>query len=465
MSCPDVVCLCSMSRAPLYRLLRPLARLLMAAFFRRLRWIGREQLPAEGPVVLVANHPNMLLDGLVLGVSCPRTIHFLGKSTLFAVPGLGWLLRNSGVLPVYRKRDGSATSSNDGTFEACFELLEAGGLIALFPEGTSHSEMKMLSFKTGAARIAMGAAARSRETITVLPCGIWYLDKSRRGSDCLVVYGKPISVEAREYETEEQQREAVRELTATAEDSLRALLIELDDERQARLLELVEGITRGQRDDTLEERYAFARQVIAGYRAFEEEQPEAIADFIAELEEYGQLLDHLDLNPQHVRWRVGRGKAFALFLFNLSRLLLGAAPALAGWLCNLPPATASKLAARALSTDTEEIATNLLLGGMVLFGLWYAALVAAGAVWFGWPGALAALLAPLLGRYGLRYRGILRSFLRGTRVYLLFALGHQVQEGLASRQQQLLDELDRLASQPLGLTPDGSPAAQRPDAQ
>ncbi len=397
--------------------------------------------------MLVANHPNMLIDGLVLGASCRRTIHFLGKSTLFSVPGLAWLLRNGGVLPVYRRRDGSSTDKNDQTFAACFELLESGGVIGIFPEGTSHSELRMLSFKTGAARIALGAAARCNCTIQIVPCGIWYLDKSRRGSDCLVVYGKPIPVTTPDFETEQEQREAVRTLTDAAENSLRALLIELDDERQAWMLELLVGITSGQRDDTsLKDQYEFARQVLEGYRAFEERQPEQIARFVSELEEYGLLLEHLGLKPHQVSWRIGRVTAFALFVFHVVRLIVGAAPALAGWVVTALPTLVNRMLAAVLGQDEEEIATYLLLGGMLTYGLWYAGLAVGAVSGFGWGGLVVLLVGPLLGRYAEHYRVVLRRFVRGIRVYLLFAVGHQVQQSLASRQRRLLAELARMSS-------------------
>ena len=131
-------------------------------------WLGAEQLPADGPVVVVANHTNGLVDGLLLIARLGRYPRFLGKSTLFRILPLKPFLRLAGVVPVYRAADGEGTGRNDQTFARCRELLSRGGVIAIFPEGISHDEAALQPLRSGAAahrarrRVRRARATRDR---------------------------------------------------------------------------------------------------------------------------------------------------------------------------------------------------------------------------------------------------------------------------------------------------------------
>src|SRR5205085_5440816 len=90
----------------------------------------------------------------------PRPVSFLAKSPLFRTPVVSFFVRALDSIPVYRKQDeGADTSRNRETFERAARLLRRGGTIAICPEGASHSEPYLLPLKTGAARIALGAAS------------------------------------------------------------------------------------------------------------------------------------------------------------------------------------------------------------------------------------------------------------------------------------------------------------------
>ena len=94
----------------------------------------------------------------------PRRVSFLAKSPLFRMPVIGSLVRALDSIPVYRRQDeGADTSRNRETFGRSAALLRRGGTLAICPEGASHSEPYLLPLKTGAARIALGAASASAE--------------------------------------------------------------------------------------------------------------------------------------------------------------------------------------------------------------------------------------------------------------------------------------------------------------
>ena len=133
---------------------RWLARAACWVFYRADR-IG--EVPGDGAVLLLPNHPNALLDPAVIWATAGRDVRFLAKSTLFSGP-LGPLIASAGAIPVYRKLDqGVDTSKNAETFTAVSQALAAGDAICIFPEGISHSTGRLEPLRTGAARMALAA--------------------------------------------------------------------------------------------------------------------------------------------------------------------------------------------------------------------------------------------------------------------------------------------------------------------
>lgn len=135
-------------------ILGPIARLIY-----RPRVRGRANLPESGPVILAMNH-RAVLDTAVVALVSSRPVHFLGKAEYFTAPGLkGWamarFLTGLGYVPVER---GSARAGL-AALEAGSNVLEAGGVFAIYPEGTRSKDGRLYRGHTGVATLALTTGA------------------------------------------------------------------------------------------------------------------------------------------------------------------------------------------------------------------------------------------------------------------------------------------------------------------
>src|SRR2546425_13044320 len=111
------------------------------------------------------------------------------------MPVIGFFCRAFDAIPVHRRQDvGSDPSQNRETFDAARAVLARGGAIAIFPEGQSHSDPKLRPLKTGAARIAFGAAVGLAQSspVRMVPAGLYYRAKRTFRSAALLHFGEPV---------------------------------------------------------------------------------------------------------------------------------------------------------------------------------------------------------------------------------------------------------------------------------
>jgi len=130
----------------------------IAALWFRFRSVGRENVPADGPVLLVSNHQSHL-DPVLVGIACPRQMRFLARHSLFFWP-LSWLIRSLGAVPIDRERGGL------GGIKATLQLLKENEAVLAFPEGTRTRDGQLQSFMPGFCALARRSGA------TIVPVAI-----------------------------------------------------------------------------------------------------------------------------------------------------------------------------------------------------------------------------------------------------------------------------------------------------
>ena len=223
----------------LYALLMWMARIALRWYYREVQVIGAERVPLDVPMLVVANHPNALMDPMLVGTAMPRRLTFTGKATLFDKPLLPLLLRSVGVVPLRRASDEAARRAAGGAadpqrnieaFKAIVGALVARRAVLIFPEGKSHDEPGMSPLKTGTARIALQATEAGVKDLVVLPVGLVFEDKSEPRTRVLVEVGKPLRIA--EWRPPHAGG-ATEELTAEIDRRLRDVTVNFRDMEQA----------------------------------------------------------------------------------------------------------------------------------------------------------------------------------------------------------------------------------------
>lgn len=223
----------------LYRLLKLIVGLSIRIYYREIRVINQEQLDQEGPIILIANHPNTLMDAWILGYINRRRVHYMAKATFFSSPFKRKLLGALGMIPINRKSDGTTKGvKNSDSFEACYQLLEDGHILVVFPEGTSFMERKLREIKTGTARIALEVEARNlgKLGVNVIPVGLNYMSADRFRGRVMIHVGKPISVAPFLEEYTKNQGIAAKKLTEKFRSELSRVFVTMEDENKEKLV-------------------------------------------------------------------------------------------------------------------------------------------------------------------------------------------------------------------------------------
>ncbi len=170
---------------------------------------GYERLEKEEGAMVLANHQSFL-DPLLVGLPFRRPVSFLARENLFNVPVVGWVLKNTHVMPI--NQEAASTASLRQTISK----LQHGFLVGIFPEGTRTLTGELGEVKPGFAAI-IRRAKRPIYPVGIagayqaLPYGGWFLKPTR----VRVVFGDPITVEELESFSNRDQDGALCALVQT----------------------------------------------------------------------------------------------------------------------------------------------------------------------------------------------------------------------------------------------------------
>ncbi len=326
-----------------YRLWHGLAA---RSYFDRITVRYPERLPEDGPCLYVALHRNGAVDGFVYRQAVPRAVFLISSQ-----------LRRSFLarcffcgIAVTRRGDAGDRSENAAALRECVQLLADGGVLVVFPEGTSSLGPRHLPFRNGAASIALEALGR-QVPLRIVPLGIHYEQAWAFRSRVEVVVGEPIATTLPEDLSDSGRlREMKRRLT-TALELVGANFPSAAAQEEAGRLACTAAL-------------APSRSFFTSLKSLESGVPESLAAQGRELE------------SRLAGCRALRYQGVALFpevswWQDTWRLLLAGPVVLAGGLVNLPPLLAGYLAAHRRADGPNVIALWRLLAGLPVALLWW----------------------------------------------------------------------------------------------
>lgn len=368
----------------LYNLLKLLFRITFRFFFRKTFRLHADRFPEKGPLIICANHPGAFLDPIVIAASTKRRIYFLAKAAVFKGAFAKWLLPKFNMIPVYRKQDDpTQMHKNDETFSKCYEHLLRGDAILIFPEGVSQLERKLNEIKTGAARIALGAAALSefKQEVKIQCIGINYDDPNLFRQDVLLSYSEPIVVNDYQKQYSENQKDAVSEVTNEIRSRLMAEVVHIEHEEADGITRQIENLYRanliGDKIETAElkkRELEMVKNISLAVKHFLHTDRSKVEKVVNNIKSYFWKLEELGFSDKLVRSGRKEDSRYYYWLGELALIIFGFPLFIYGVTVNYIPFYTATFLSRRLVKQREFFGAIGVAAGMLLFLIWYSAL-------------------------------------------------------------------------------------------
>ena len=432
----------------MYRLMQGFLRVVVAIFFRNIEVIGKENIPQDGSIIFAGNHPNSLIDPLMVITQSGKVVHFAARDGLFKSRFLRFFLDSLGAVPIKKRQDHKPTDGkvdNQAAFDALFSVLSKGGCMGIFPEGISHTDSEMSTFKTGTARIAFGVHEKHPETkLWIVPVGLTYMHRQRVRSQCLIQFDEPIAIDEAWMERyKEAPKETVRALTSLLDLRLRGVTLNAPDWETMRILHTARRLYKPDRAHLSLEEYAeLTRRFAEGYlRVSDKPEVQALREHLAD---YQSHLDSLQIRDHDLRKDAPPLRVFGKILRRLSYLLIMLPLAIPGALLHMPIIFSAIVAGDRLTRRKDVVATTKLIVSVLTIPMLYAALLL-GLTWYISPW-VALFTAPFLPLTGFATMRVLEEKLQIgkslTALSRLVRFEQEVEE-LRQKRKELVQEIDR----------------------
>lgn len=365
----------------LYTILKTLMKITRSIFFRSITIRNKELIPSQGPLLVLANHPSTFMDPIVIATILDRKVFFLAKGELFKSSFAKWLLPKFNMIPVYRKQDDpTQMNKNDDTFKKCFEHLEKGGAILMFPEGVSITERKLKPIKTGAARIVLGAEARNNFElgVQIINIGLNYENPHKFNRHLFININKPLK--AKEYKEiySKDTFKAAELLSEEIRKQLEKLVIAIEDKKTDELVNDIETLYKysiskeiGIENEDKSKEFLITKGIIETVNYYKVLQPARVEAMRKRIKDYFTNLSRLGLSDSDLHTNEKSNSFIGSTVKSLLIMVVGFPVWLFGAINNFLPFEIPGWVAGKISKEIEFKGAIGMVGGMFTFLIFY----------------------------------------------------------------------------------------------
>ncbi len=424
------------------------AKAITRVFYRNIEVQGETQRAASGGIIYCVNHVNALVDPAIVQATTTHVLRPLARSGLFKTfyrP----LLNLIGAIPIFRAKDkGSDTSQNQDSFRKVYALLAQNENVVIFPEGQSHSHSHLTQLKTGAARIAIGAAKSNEHTPLLVPVGLNFSQKGKFRGDVLVKYGASIELNAATA-TEEKSKADIKELTEQIELGLKLVTLNTPTWQDMRLVKLLErffAMRRGKNNAaTLGQRFSGLQRIINAQTVLQQHAPEQLRALTSRLRFFERLCNTFGIRSYHLDIEYSPAVVLRFISKALVTLLVVLPIALIGAINGLIPYYLSGQFTKRFAKGADQIDTARILFSLFFFGLFWTLQCA----WIYFRFGLDVMLVAVIviassSMITVHFRNMFSTIWRNVKVFLIFARKRQLKQYITHKRDELVAEVASL---------------------
>lgn len=423
----------------LYKILRGIVFITIKIFFNSVYAKNLENIPLRGPLIIAPNHPSTFLDPLVVCMWIKRPIYFLTNGGAFSSPFKKWFYTKLFMIPIYRQQDvkesGSSSAKNEEAFRNCYEMLEQGKVIIIFPEGSSEDERKLRKIKTGLARIALGAEAKNnfKLGVKVVCVGVNYTNPRKFQSKLFINFDNPIDISEYQDRYVQDNYEAVKKVTSTVSERLSSLIVVTSNERLDKLVKKIEILYASDLQKSLnltfderEQIFTIAQYISDAVNYYQDRDSIKVNKLEEEIDKYFSDLKKNGIRDQTVSKIKDKNQLIKKLLKYIPQLVFGFPLYIFGLLHNYLPFILPGIVAKKSTKYTVYQGPVNIVTGMITFSFFYLFYI----ILFGLITknvlftVLYSLILPISGYFTFYYWNYLRRVFESLRLLALFEKGN-----------------------------------------
>lgn len=402
----------------IYEITKPLAKIALGLYFRKLYLINMEAVPKDKPVMLAANHPTAFIEPVILACWMDSMPSFLARGDLYQTNKMVKQLYDwYHITPIFRREDvvhGDLKSNNLATFEKCFETLQKKKPLMILAEGKTEHEKRLRPIRKGTARIIFGAFEKHGDMdIHLIPVGVNYTNSDNFRSVVMIEFAEPIRCSDYHELYQQHPAKAVNQLTKEMTRRLKEKVVHINDPADDEWVELYLTLKENEFQDRVYpvsspqvELLSKQKDIVDKINLLENEEKEKLK---LKAENYFKELEKnkiSDFGLMHQNYASFKNVLFAI---------VGFIPAMIGWLLNFIPVKTGTTLANTLAPSIEFRAAMAIFFSALFYLIFGAILYGIGfSMGYGfWTFCL--VVFPIMGYFYIVYRHITERWNAGRK--------------------------------------------------